>query len=453
MKLALMSKAEWRTLLIRSAVINACLLLLGVVVAAEFYFTASTGPMRVSWLDAATLGVRNWLPWLVLSPITAGLAGLFPLERKNWPKSLLAHLAGCVVAALLYEGVLTILFPGPFPGLFRQPPAPRNAEPPSGASRHATDSPAGAATDMRESGPGTRDRSLPVPARYASPPLPPGSAAPVQTASGGANASGPPLPPADMPRPGLFQRAAFRSQFVIPIYWCIVCVWWALDRLRDSRERERRALELEARLAEANLRVLKMQLQPHFLFNALHAIASLIHENPKAADDMLGALSQFLRMNLEAAAENEVPLKRELEFVDSYLEIQQARFGDRLRIQRDVEPAAKEAMVPPFILQPLVENSIRHGIENREAGGIVTLRARRQSGLLHLEVSDDGGGLANGQLLNFSEGVGLSNTKARLQALYGERHRFSLTQNHPTGVCVRIELPFRACHPAPREGV
>ena len=272
-------------------------------------------------------------------------------------------------------------------------------------------------------------------------PLAPGFLA--QAPSVGTNNAGPPFLTMLGSPPGFLQRAAFKTQFIVPIYWCIICVCWALNHLQESRERERRALELEARLAEANLRVLKMQLQPHFLFNALHAIASLIHESPKAADDMIGALSQFLRMNLEASAENEVALAKELEFVDRYLEIQQARFGDRLRFRRDVEPAARDAMVPPFILQPLVENSIRHGIEARESGGTVILRARKCAGKLHLEVSDDGGGFRDGELLSRTEGVGLSNTKARLQALYGEQHLFCLTQNHPAGACVTIEIPFR----------
>lgn len=258
----------------------------------------------------------------------------------------------------------------------------------------------------------------------------------------GTNGFSPP-PAMKFVRPSLLQRAAFKTQFIVPVYWCIVCVCWGLNHLQDSRERERRALELEARLAEANLRVLKMQLQPHFLFNALNAIASLIHEDPDAADDMIGALSQFLRMNLEASAENEVALERELEFVDGYLHIQQARFGERLRFERDIESAARNAMVPPFILQPLLENSIRHGIESRESGGTVTLRARRSAEKLHLEVADDGGGFRDGELLNRSDGLGLSNTKARLQALYGEQHQLLLTQNRPNGACVTIEIPFR----------
>jgi LytS/YehU family sensor histidine kinase len=216
-----------------------------------------------------------------------------------------------------------------------------------------------------------------------------------------------------------------------------------LSHFQESRERERRALELEARLNEANLQALKMQLQPHFLFNTLNAIATLVHENPQAADDMIGSLSQFLRMCLDVSAQNEVPLQKELEFVNRYLDIQQTRFGGRLRVEREIDPRAEGAMVPPLLLQPLVENSIRHGFETRESGGVVTIRIQRREEMLRLEVCDDGGGFTGRELLARSEGIGLSNTKARLQALYGERHEFRLIANRPTGVCVHIEIPFR----------
>jgi len=239
-------------------------------------------------------------------------------------------------------------------------------------------------------------------------------------------------------------RALFRFQFAAPIYWCVVCGCWVMSHLQETRERERRSLELEARLTQANLQALKMQLQPHFLFNALNAVSTLIHDNPKAADDVVGALSQFLRMSLEVSSQNEVPLPKELEFVNRYLDIQQARFGDRLRIRREIDPGTADAAVPPLLLQPLVENSIRHGIEARESGGVVTIRVQRLGQMLRLEVCDDGGGFNGRQLLAAGQGIGLSNTKARLQALYGERHQFRLTANSPTGACATIEIPFRS---------
>jgi two-component system, LytTR family, sensor kinase len=237
--------------------------------------------------------------------------------------------------------------------------------------------------------------------------------------------------------------AMLRTQFTFPIYLSIVCLCWVVNYFREATESERRTLELEAGLAEANLRVLKMQLQPHFLFNTLNAVSSLIYENPKAADDMIGSLSQFLRTTLELSAENEVPLRTELQFVDRYLEIQETRFGGRLRVYREAGSAVLDALVPPLLLQPLVENAIRYGIESRETGGTVAIRATRKQDLLHLEISDDGQGFTGGAMHETGGGIGLSNTKARLQALYGDKHLFKISANRPAGACVTIEIPFR----------
>jgi two-component system LytT family sensor kinase len=236
--------------------------------------------------------------------------------------------------------------------------------------------------------------------------------------------------------------AMLRTQFTVPIYLCIVCICWVMGHFQESGERERRTLELEARLSQANLQALKMQLQPHFLFNTLNSISSLVHENPKAADDMIGSLSQFLRTTLEVSTQNEVPLRKEVEFVDHYLEIQQTRFGDRLRIDRQIDPAVMDALVPPLILQPLVENAIRYGVESRETGGTLILRATREGDSLRLEISDDGEGFS-GQILRAGNGIGLSNTKARLQELYGDRHQFIITARRPAGACVKVQIPFR----------
>ena len=234
-----------------------------------------------------------------------------------------------------------------------------------------------------------------------------------------------------------------KTQFTVPIYLCIVCVCWVLNHMQETGERERRTLELESRLTQANLHALRMQLQPHFLFNTLTAISSLIHENPKMADEMVGSLGQFLRTTLDMSSESEVPLREELEFVDRYLQMQQTRFGDRLRIHREIDSQIMDAMVPPLILQPLVENAIRYGIESREAGGTVTILARREADALRLEISDDGAGFSGAQLFGIRNGIGLSNTKTRLQELYGDRHQFKLIANDPAGARVVIQIPWR----------
>jgi sensor histidine kinase YesM len=156
----------------------------------------------------------------------------------------------------------------------------------------------------------------------------------------------------------------------------------------------------------------------------------------------VGSLSQFLRMTLDMSSENEVPLRKELDFVARYLEIQQVRFGDRLRVRREIDLQNMNALVPPLILQPLVENAIRYGIESRETGGTVTIRAARDGDVLKMEVADDGEGFKEIQLRSERTGIGLSNTRHRLQELYGDKHQFRLTSNHPTGACVKLEIPF-----------
>jgi LytS/YehU family sensor histidine kinase len=148
-------------------------------------------------------------------------------------------------------------------------------------------------------------------------------------------------------------------------------------------------------------------------------------------------------VTLDTAQQHEVPLRREMEFLDLYLEIQQARFGDRLRIQKDIDPAALDIAVPALIFQPLVENSVHHGIEPRETGGTIFIRARHHDTSLRFEIRDDGEGLKADQLAALREGIGLSNTKARLQELYGDAHRFRITPNAERGLTVAVELPWR----------
>ena len=232
--------------------------------------------------------------------------------------------------------------------------------------------------------------------------------------------------------------ANFHSNVVL--YWLVAGGTWLLAYFRRSREREMRAAQLEARLAQAELQVLKMQLHPHFLFNTLHAISALVHEDPEAADRMLSQLGDLLRATLAAGEAQEVPLGRELDFIDRYLDIERQRLGDRLRVDRDIDTAALDALVPSLLLQPLIENAIRHGIAPSAAGGTITIRARSESGGLRLQISDDGEGCDPTALL---PGLGLSNTRARLTQLYGSAHRFDVTGAAGAGVQVELTLPHR----------
>jgi signal transduction histidine kinase len=226
------------------------------------------------------------------------------------------------------------------------------------------------------------------------------------------------------------------------LYWAILCVGHALAYSRDSRERRLEAARLEGRLARAELDALKMQLDPHFLFNTLNAISALMHRDVELADRMVSLLGELLRRTLGAAGAQEVPLAQELDFVGRYLEIQQARFGGRLAVALDIEPGTLEARVPALVLQPLVENAIRHGVAPRPAGGRVEVRARRRDDALHLEVRDDGPGLPPPGADGRPEGVGLANTRARLRHLYGPGHRLELSDGG-AGVVVTLAIPFR----------
>ncbi len=209
------------------------------------------------------------------------------------------------------------------------------------------------------------------------------------------------------------------------------------------REREVQTAELQRELVEARLAALRMQLNPHFLFNTLHAVSALIHDNPEAADRVVARLSELLRLSLDQSKPQQVPLSEELAFLDRYLEIEQTRFADRLKVDKDIEPSVQQALVPYLILQPLVENAIRHGIEPREDPGHVGIRARRSNGRLELQVADNGAGLKPGASPPPREGIGLSNTRSRLRHLYGEDFRLELAEAAGGGLEARIEIPFR----------
>ena len=225
------------------------------------------------------------------------------------------------------------------------------------------------------------------------------------------------------------------------IYWGVLGAGFAFTYYQKYRAGELRAVELQAQLAQAQLQALKMQLHPHFLFNTLNAIAALVRKNEnRQATDMIAGLSDLLRLALENAGTQEVSLQQELEFLERYLGIEQIRFGDRLRVHLRIAPETLAARVPNLILQPLVENAIRHGIASRAAAGTIEIRAARANGFLHLEVADDGPGLP--PEAQTSSGVGLTNTRARLQQLYGVSQRVLLKNAARGGAVVTLEIPF-----------
>jgi two-component system, LytTR family, sensor kinase len=214
-------------------------------------------------------------------------------------------------------------------------------------------------------------------------------------------------------------------------YWAATGVIHAIEYYRESRERELEATQLA-------LENLRSQLQPHFLFNTLQSISTLIHRDPAAADRMLTDLSDLLRLSLRSTASQEVPLSEELDFLQRYLEIMRVRFGDRLVIRVDVSTDVLNAMVPSLVLQPIVENAIRHGMADRPDVGHVAVSGRRSGAALQLEVSDDGPGL---HATTPGNGIGLANTRERLNRLYGGRGGLELIEEG--GLTVRLTIPLK----------
>ena len=237
-------------------------------------------------------------------------------------------------------------------------------------------------------------------------------------------------------------QGSFGSDLLV--YGAVIGICYALDYYRKYREREIRATQLEAQLAQAQLDSLRMQLHPHFLFNTLNGIVGLVRDNKnQAAVSMLVGLSDLLRHTLEHSAKQEVELREELNFIKLYLNIQEMRFSDRLQIEFDIDPATTKAMVPNLILQPLTENALRHGIGRSADSGLVGISSVVQDGHLRLTVYDNGAGLPDDWQLKGSEGIGLANTAARLQQLYNDNHQFDIRNRDGGGVEVVILMPLR----------
>jgi hypothetical protein len=347
------------------------------------------------------LSLSDWFPWLILAPIVAWLGFRFPLERHKLRLSVPVHVVGCILASI-------------FCATFPHPGGPRPGMPPE---RPGPGMPMGAPEERPELAqrPGYEETGRP--------------------------GQFPPFPRPGGARRGPFFAALVQSRVNLPIYWIIVSITHALMYYRRAQERERKAVELEARLADAKLDALRMQLHPHFLFNTLNAISTLVHKDPHAADEMIANLSELLRATLDAEGQ-EIPLRQELGLLERYLEIQQARFGDRLKIEKHINASALDGLVPTLILQPLVENAIRHGIEPRTTPGLVVIEAQRKDGLLQLSVADNGAGMQKSA--GKPPGIGLANTKARIKELYGSTASLILNSKSGEGFSVQIEIPFRS---------
>ncbi len=336
---------------------------IGLSFASQFFVANLKAGRPVTWAEAIGWSLGDWYVWGLLSIPILAVARQFHIDGVHWRSSLVIHLCGSAIAALVFLIVRAAL--GQWQMLLR----------------------------------------------------------------GGAATYG------EIFMPLLAKTFLFN----VIIYWVIVCAGHALDYYRQFRERERRNLELERNLSRAQLKTLQMQLNPHFLFNTLHAISALMHKDIDAADRTIAQLSDLLRRALESGDEHEVPLRQELDFLERFLAIEQTRFGSRLRTRIEVAPETLDALVPNLFLQPLVENAIQHGIEPRARPGEVAIIARREGDQLVLEVWDDGVGLPESHI----ENVGLTNTRTRLQQLYRDQHRFALTPRALEGVSVTATIPFR----------
>ncbi|MBI5471239.1 MAG: histidine kinase [Ignavibacteriae bacterium] len=226
----------------------------------------------------------------------------------------------------------------------------------------------------------------------------------------------------------------------IPLYWIVLLLNYGYDYYSRYQERAVRAAQLETQLAQAQLNALKMQLHPHFLFNTLNAISVLIQKDPELAKKTVGRLSELLRYTLDNVGSQQVTLREELAFLERYLQIEQTRFGDRLTVRFEVDEEIKDATVPTMILQPLVENAIKHGIAKRRGDARIEVSANRDNGSLQLRVKDNGVGLASES--EVKDGVGLSMTRARLRELYGSQQSFSLNALPEGGTEAIVMMPY-----------
>ena len=239
----------------------------------------------------------------------------------------------------------------------------------------------------------------------------------------------------------LWRNNAFSAYYFhqgLTIYWTTLVVAHAIYYYRGLREGEAQTARLTAQLAQAQLQALKMQIHPHFLFNTLNSIAALLHKDVEAADKMIARLGDFLRVTLKSSDTQLVDFEQELEFLKCYLDIEHIRFQDRLTVEMDIDPHALKAMVPNLILQPIVENAVRHGVARHTDPGQITIRARRQGARLIMNVEDNGPGL---EVNSNGSGIGLSNTRARLEQFYGNDFSFQITDSTERGAIVTLDVP------------
>lgn len=233
-------------------------------------------------------------------------------------------------------------------------------------------------------------------------------------------------------------------RFNISIYWIILGFTIALDYFNKYKSRDKKAAELAKQLAETKLKVLQSQLQPHFLFNTLHNINGLIYEDKDAASKMITDLSDMLRMTLENKDENEISLKKEMELIEKYITIQSSRFKDKLETKIDIDNDVLDSKVPNMILQPLVENAFEHGLSKITKTGQLIITARSDNNNLVMEIHDNGNGINSNDIKSQKSGIGISNTKERLEQLYQDNFELIIDKSHLGGALIKLIIPLRS---------
>lgn len=347
---------------------------------------------RADFLRLVGIGSLTWYACLLSSPLYVWLARRFPIYQQHWRRNLAIHFLITAVLVLLTGVIYFQLLTRPTNNI--QVRAERATSPTTAAPNENV-----------------------------------AAAQPRNAAARGFR----------VPDLGNFLLFRFFTES-LP-FWAMIALIHAFEFHRRYRQREVETAQLQTQLAESRLEALTAQLHPHFLFNTLQGISTLMHRDVKDADAMLSRLSDLLRQTLQRGDLQEVPLNEEIEMLDHYVEISRERFKDRLVFETQISPDARSALVPFFILQPLVENALQHGIARRSGVGRVSVSAERQGEMLHLNVTDDGPGLTTEERAFPREGIGLSNTRQRLRQLYGDRQ--SLTLGAPSGLGgsgLRVEL-------------
>jgi two-component sensor histidine kinase len=393
-----------------------------------------------NWLKLVDLNFHGIYPWILLAPYVAWLGGRFHFERAQWRVSLPAHLAGCALFVAASHALaayndwgrqIVIAYSSVTRDLADGKQKSRGYAGQTNEFRFETNT---SWTRLSGSwgGGGSAGATL-------SPPPAMGQA------GGGAGLA--------MPgEPGLRQMFFWRQRvsqtmsilFYVLGYAAMAGLAQTVQFHRRSREREGREAALQAQLTKARLNALQAQLHPHFLFNALNAISTLLRRDPRAAQDALASFSELLRLALCQSTQPEVTLREDLEFLRRYVEIQQTRLGDRLQFEEVIAPEALEALVPALFLQPLVENAIRHGIEPSAHPGVVRVIVQPQGERLVVTVEDNGAGLSHHEdERGGGLGIGLQNLRSRLESLYGAGQKIDFGPQPAGGVMVRVELPLR----------